>query len=56
MIALEANSINGFKFVWLTDGAAWKSARQNFRETFEVLPNLYNIKEIEDGVMQRIFV
>lgn len=56
MIALEANAINGFKFVWFTDGAAWKSARQNLRETFEVLSNLYNIKEIEDGVMQRIFV
>ena len=56
MIALEANSVNGFKFVWFTDGAAWKSARKILRETFEVLPNLYNIKEIEEGVMQRIFV
>jgi type II restriction enzyme len=56
MLSIEARQIEGFKFVWFTDGAGWKSARQNLRETFEVLPNLYNIKEIEDGVMQRIFV
>ena len=56
MLSIEARQIEGFEFVWFTDGAGWKSARQNLRETFEVLPNLYNIKEIEDGVMQRIFV
>ena len=56
MIALEAKSIKGFKFVWFTDGAAWRSARQNLRETFEVLPDLYNIKELEDGIAERLFV
>jgi type II restriction enzyme len=56
MIALEAGAITGFKFVWFTDGAAWNSARQNLRETFEVLPDLYNIKELEDGIAERLFV
>jgi type II restriction enzyme len=56
MLALEARGIKGFKFVWFTDGAGWKSARQNLRETFEVLPTLYNIRELEDGIMERLFI
>ena len=56
MLALEARTIPNFKFVWFTDGAAWNSARNNLRETFEVLPTLYNIKELEDGIMDSLFI
>lgn len=56
MLALESQGIPGFKFVWFTDGAGWRSARQNLRETFEVLPTLYNIKELEDGIATTLFV
>lgn len=55
MLALESRPISGFKFVWFTDGKGWLSARQNLRETFEVLPTLYNIKELEEGVAGRLF-
>lgn len=55
MLALESAEISGFKFVWFTDGAGWRSARQNLRETFDVLPTVYNIKEIEDGIMTELF-
>ena len=43
MIAEESKAIQGFKFVWITDGGGWKSARRNLEETFNVLPTLYNI-------------
>lgn len=56
MLAIESRDIAGFKFVWFTDGAGWRSARQNLRETFEVLPTLYNIKELEDGIANSLFV
>jgi type II restriction enzyme len=56
MLAVEAQNNKGFKFVWFTDGAGWKSARQNLRETYEVLPTMFNIKELEDGVMSSIFI
>ena len=56
MLAVEAQNIKGFKFVWFTDGAGWKSARQNLRETFDVLPTVFNIKEMEDGVMSSLFI
>ncbi len=56
MLAIEAQNIKGFKFVWFTDGAGWKSARQNLRETFDVLPTVFNIRELEDGVLSSLFV
>ena len=55
MLALEARNVPHFKFVWVTDGAAWHSAKNNLRETFDVLPTLYNIKELEDGIMNTMF-
>ena len=56
MLALEAQNIEGFKFVWFTDGAGWRNARQNLRETFDVLPTVFNIKELEDGVASSLFI
>ncbi|MDR0766935.1 MAG: type II restriction endonuclease [Methanosarcinales archaeon] len=55
-IALEAKEINGFVFVWFTDGNGWKSARNNLAETFDVMEHIYCIADLDDGVMSRIFV
>lgn len=52
-LALEAKTIDGFKFVWFTDGKGWNSARNNLEETFDVLDNVYNIKDLESGVIER---
>lgn len=52
-LALEARKIENFTFVWITDGKGWESAKNNLRETFDVLPTLYNIKDLEDGVLNR---
>lgn len=56
MITTEAKNIPGFEFVWFTDGLGWKDARHNLEETFDVLDNLYNIKELENGVMDKLFI
>ena len=55
-IASASKGIKGFKFVWFTDGGGWKSARRNLKETFMVLDDIYNIAEIEQGVMRKLFV
>jgi len=55
MLAKEADTIEGFTFVWITDGCGWISARENLRETFDVMEHLYNIDEIEKGVIKRTF-
>lgn len=53
MIAEESKNIDNFKFVWFTDGNGWISARNNLRETFDVLETMYNIKELEDGILNK---
>ena len=55
MLAEESKGIDGFKFVWITDGCGWKSARGNLKETFLVLDTLYNIKDMEDGIFNQLF-
>lgn len=55
MIAEEAKAVSGFKFVWVTDGGGWTSARRNLEETFNVLPDLYNIADMENNVFSAVF-
>jgi type II restriction enzyme len=55
-IALETREIEGFTFVWFTDGEGWKSARHNLEETFDVMDDIYCIKDLEDGVIDTLFV
>lgn len=56
MLSQEANTIDGFTFVWFTDGIAWKSAGGNLRETFEVMDTIYSIDDMEMGVMRSVLV
>ena len=56
MLSQEADTIDGFTFVWFTDGIGWKSARGNLRETFEVMDTIYSIYDMENGVMEKVFV
>lgn len=53
-ITLETRDLDFFKFVWFTDGQGWIKARNNLKETFDVLENLYNIKDLEDGVISKL--
>lgn len=52
-LALEANTIKGFTFVWFTDGRGWNSARHNLEETFDVLDDIYNINDLENGIIEK---
>ena len=56
MLAQEADTIDGFTFVWFTDGIGWRSARGNLRETFEVMEHVYCIDDLEQDVMNKIFI
>lgn len=53
MLSQEADSIDGFTFVWFTDGIGWKSARGNLRETFEVMEHIYNIDDMEQDIIKK---
>ena len=54
-IALESKEIQGFAFVWFTDGQGWHSARHNLEETFDVMDNIYCISDMENGVVDTLF-
>ncbi len=54
-LALETDTINGFTFVWFTDGKGWTSARHNLEETFDVMEHIYNIKDLENGIITEVF-
>lgn len=56
MLAEESKLINKFKFVWITDGVGWKSAKGNLRETFEVMENIYCIHDLENGILNKILL
>ena len=55
MLAEESKNIGGFKFVWITDGKSRNSARRNLKETFLILPNMYNIQDLRNGIFLELF-
>lgn len=50
----ESKDIDGFQFVWFTDGDGWESAKHNLEETFDIAENIFNLKDLEDGAIERI--
>ncbi len=56
MLSQEADTIEGFTFVWFTDGIGWKSAKGNLRETFDVMEHVYSIDDMEKGLMKKLFI
>ena len=54
MLAQEAENVDGVTFMWITDGTAWKSARRNLEETFNTLDTIYNLDDLEHGVLKKL--
>lgn len=54
-LAIETKNIDGFTFVWFTDGNGWISARNNLEETFDIMEHIYSIKDMENGIMNEVF-
>ena len=50
-IAQEVATIDGFEFVWFTDGQGWTSARHNLEETFDVMEHIYSIDDLESNIL-----
>ena len=56
MIAEESDKVYGFEFVWFTDGMGWISARNNLKETFDNMEHIYNIADMKNGIIKKIFI
>ena len=53
-LALETDTIDDFTFVWFTDGKGWTSARHNLEETFDIMEHVYNIKDLENNIINEV--
>ncbi|MDY5967763.1 MAG: DpnII family type II restriction endonuclease [Sphaerochaetaceae bacterium] len=53
-LAQEVATIDGVTFIWFTDGCGWNSAKNNLEETFDVLDTVYNIQDLEEGILQNL--
>ena len=51
-LAQEVATIEGVTFIWFTDGCGWNSAKHNLEETFDILDTIYNINDLENGIMK----
>lgn len=49
-IAPKVNGVDGYEFVWITDGVGWKLAENKLREAFNVIPDVYNFATIGDFI------
>jgi len=54
LIANKVKQIDGVTFIWITDGVGWNNARIPLNETFNVLDTLYNIDDLENGVLNNL--
>lgn len=54
-LAQESAEIRGFYFVWITDGRGWLSAKGNLEEAFDATEHIYNIRDLENGALTRLF-
>ena len=46
----------GIEFIWITDGAGWKSTLKPLREYFDKADYLLNLEMLRDGVLKRILI
>ncbi len=49
-LAPKVNSVDGFEFVWITDGIGWKSARNKLEEAYNTIPSVYNLTNLSSFV------
>ena len=54
LIANKVKNINGLTFIWITDGTGWNNARLPLNETYNVLDTLYNINDLDCGVLNNL--
>lgn len=53
---LEFKAMPNVKFIWITDGKGWFSARENLKETFDIMDELYNIHDLDNNILESICV
>lgn len=56
MLATQSDKIEGFKFIWITDGKGWLTARNNLRQTYDMMYDIYNIRDLENEILYEVLI
>ena len=56
MLSQQIEATEGVTFILITDGIGWKSARRNLEQTFDAMDTIFNINELENGVLSEILL
>lgn len=48
------NKVDGFEFVWVTDGQGWNSARNKLEEAYNEIDRMYNFESLGDFLKEVI--
>lgn len=51
MLYLQSKDIEHFHFIWVTDGQGWHSAKNNLRETYEVMDLIFNLNDLKNRTL-----
>lgn len=46
-VAMKINQYPQYEFVWITDGQGWLSAKNKLEEAYNLIPSVYNLKNLE---------
>ena len=49
-IAPKINSVEGYEFVWITDGIGWRSAKNKLQEAYSIISSIYNLTDIAEFI------
>lgn len=55
-LAMEFKNLPQIKFIWITDGKGWHKTKRNLKETFDILPDLYNINDLDNNILEKIII
>lgn len=46
--------VQGYEFIWITDGKGWNTAKAPLKETFEHDDYIFNLNMVKDGVLEEV--
>ncbi len=55
-LAPKINAVDGFEFLWVTDGKGWESAKNKLQEAYYTIPRVYNLTTLRgflDSIKER---
>lgn len=51
-LAPIVNKVDGFEFVWITDGEGWNKAKSKLAEAYEDIPRVYNFATLPEFIAE----